>query len=420
MKIRTETRWLFYFLLFFGSASLLSSLWVVREREKAQQAFREREDSLLRSIASLKSELSEAKVKGMELENKLQELSVILDRRSREVEELKTKYALAFKDKKTLEKQLVKSREEKVSLEEKMKQLYASPFLVKLLSEKKGFEADVEDLKQTIEKSRDELVQITEARNALESRIEEIQTAKVKIEEKLRQEQSKIETMSSDLAKEKESRLSVAESLSENFARVKREKEALQVELSRVSQEKIELEQEMDQVRDRLQEINEKRDELASQVRSIHQVLETRLREINQIRDVYEKAIGESRQIATVEREVVELPPIVVKGETPDVGGGSAEASAVAPPPAASQRQQEALSQVKNGKIVAVNAHYHFVVINLGEEDGIEEGMRFHVFRDGQEMGEVKVTEVRQKISACDIVPLENTLPFQEGDLVIY
>lgn len=410
MKIRSETRWLLFFLLFFGSASIVSSLWVVHEREKALRAFTEREESLLQTITSLKEEVSLAKAKGVALEEKLKDLSDTLDRKGREVEELNTKYLLAFNDKKSVEQELTRYRQEKLALEEKVKQLHSSPFLLKLLTEKKGFDADVEGLKQTIEESRGELVRITEERNALEGRIEEIQTAKVKIEERLRQEQSKLETMASDLEKEKAGRLSVAESLSENFARMKREKEALQTELSRVSQEKIGFEQELDQVRDRLQEINEKKEHLSGQVKEINQVLETRLREIDQIRAIYEKTIEESQQIARIEKDVVELPPIVVKGNASESLTSLASTSA----------KETVLEKVRNGKIVSVNGKYRFVVIDLGKESGIQEGMSFHVYRDGQETGLVKVTEVRQKISACDILKSEPSLPLREGDLVIY
>ncbi|MCH7761986.1 hypothetical protein IIA15_11405, partial [candidate division TA06 bacterium] len=269
-------------------------------------------------------------------------------------------------------------------------------------------------------------VHITEERDALEKWIEEIQTAKVKIEERLRQEQVKLEAMTSDLKKERMGRLSVSESLSDNLSRVKREKQVLQAELSRVSQEKIEMEQELDQLRERLQEINEKRDQLAIQVRSINQILETRLREINQIRSIYEKTIDEARQIARVEADIVELPPIIVKGES------SHNPSTISSPkseflwegpntefPSPGMRGESPFGEVKNGRIVAVNDRYDFVVINLGKEDGVHEGMRFHVYREGEALGHVEVTEVRQKISACDVVVSESSLSFREGDLVI-
>jgi len=392
----------------------MTSLWVFHERAKAREAFIEREHSLLETITSLKADLSKTKAQGLALEEKIEELSETLDRRSRQVDEISAKYAVLLNDKKILEQQILRGREEKRTLEEKVKRLYASPFLAKLLTEKKGFESDVEGLKETIEESRNELVEITEERNSLETRLEEIQTAKVKLEEKLRQEKGKIDAMSKSLEKEKADRLSVAESLSENFSRVKREKEILQLELSRVSQEKIGMEQELDQVRDRLQEINQKRDDLATQVKEINQVLETRLQEINQIRSVYEKTIDETRQIVKVEKDVVELPPIVVKGES------SVQKAIIEKPTHEAIPTTASFSSVKNGKVVGVNVQHQFIVINLGKEDGVHEGMSFHVYRDGEDMALVKATEVRQKISACDIVSSDATVVLREGDLVIY
>ena len=412
LKIPSETRWILFLLLLFGSASVISSVWVFHEREKTRHIFEEKEESLLETISSLKEELAKVKAMGTTLEEKMQELSNTLNRKGREVEEFKAKYEIAFRDKKSLEKKWMQTREEKLALEGKLKQFQSSPFLAKLLTEKKTFDQDVEGLKKTIEDSRGELVSITDQRNTLEAHLEEIQTAKVKIEEKLRQEQSKMEAMAGSLEKEKAGRISVTESLSENYARIKREKETLESKLSHVSQEKGGMETELTEVRGRLQEINEKRDQLATQVKEINQVLETRLGEIEQIRSVYEKTIEESRQIARVEKDVVELPPIIVKGESSETVREAAPRAAAVP---------EAVSKpVQNGKVTNVNDKFHFVVIDLGKEQGVRDGMLFHVYREGQDIGVIRVIEARQQISACDVVKKESpTALFHEGDLVI-
>ena len=75
MKIGSETRGILFLFLLLISASIVMSVWVFREREKARHAFQEREESLLQTITSLKEELSKAKVMGQELEGKLQDLS---------------------------------------------------------------------------------------------------------------------------------------------------------------------------------------------------------------------------------------------------------------------------------------------------------------------------------------------------------
>ena len=415
MKISSETRFVVFFLVVLGAVSLFSSLWFLREKERARREYSERENHLLHTITSLREELSQAKAKGQQLEAQARDLNATLETRSREVQELQAKYELLFKDKTAIQKEFEKVREEKGSLEERIRRLESSPFLAKVLTEKNSFNQDVEGLQKTIEESQTELVRITQERNALEDRLEEIQAGKAKIEEKFRQEQGKLESMTTDLEKERTGRLTVAESLSDNISRVKREKETLEQELSRVTQERMEMQRQLDEARDRIQEINEKRQELTQQIREINQILETRLREINQIRSVYEKTVAESGQIVRLEQGVVELPTIVVKGESKEGAASSHAASA-----AMAQALEKPKEVVKQGEVVSINEKYRFVVINLGRQDGIEDGMLFHVLREGQEIGQLRVIEARQELSACDMVKGPSGLgSFRQGDLVI-
>ena len=416
MKISSETRFVVFFLVLLGGVSLVSALWFLREKEKAHQQYLTRESQLLSTVTSLRSEVSQAKAKSQELEEQARGLNATLEARSREVEELKAKYGILFKDKSALQKELEKLREEKLSMEERVRRLESSPFLAKILTEKGSFDQDVEGLKSTIEQSQAELVRITEERNALEDHLEEIQAGKVKLEEKLRQEQGKLGTMTTDLERERTGRLTVAESLSENISKVRREKETLEQELSRVTEEKIEMERQLEEARDRIQEITEKRGELTQQIREVNQVLQTRLQEINQIRSIYEKTIEEAKQIAKLEQGVVELPTIVVKGGSASANPISS-ASAPSPVVVGAKTPREV---VKQGEVLSVNEKYRFVVINLGQKDGIQDGMLFHVLRDGKEISQLKVIEARQEISACDLAkgPSNVGTP-RQGDLVI-
>ena len=174
------------------------------------------------------------------------------------------------------------------------------------------------------------------------------------------------------------------------------------------------MERQLEEARGRIQEINGKREDLTQQIREVNQVLQTRLGEINQIRSVYEKTIEEARQIAKVEQGVVELPPIVVKGDS--VSGNPVSSDA----PSIVAAQQKLKEVVKQGEILSINGKYRFAVINLGQEDGIQDGTVFHVLREGKEIGQLKVIEARQEISACDIVkgPANLGAP-QQGDVVV-
>jgi hypothetical protein len=75
------------------------------------------------------------------------------------------------------------------------------------------------------------------------------------------------------------------------------------------------------------------------------------------------------------------------------------------------------LSSLK-GKIVNVNRRYNFVVINLGRNTGIREGMIFEVFRNKNFVGKVEVIQLREKIAACDVI--QAYLPLEIDDIVRY
>lgn len=61
------------------------------------------------------------------------------------------------------------------------------------------------------------------------------------------------------------------------------------------------------------------------------------------------------------------------------------------------------LSTPAVGKVTEVNKQYNFVVVNLGEKDGLKPGSFLKVLRQGKEVGRLEVIKVRQTISAAEI-----------------
>lgn len=73
---------------------------------------------------------------------------------------------------------------------------------------------------------------------------------------------------------------------------------------------------------------------------------------------------------------------------------------------------------IPNGKILTVNEDHQFVVIGLGEKDGVMPGMKFKVLRGGEEVGAVEVIETRPHIAAADIKETR-TARLQSDDQVL-
>ncbi len=113
-------------------------------------------------------------------------------------------------------------------------------------------------------------------------------------------------------------------------------------------------------------------------------------------------------ELASGKKEGVELPPIMVNAASP-----SASSLAI----------RGGLTTVKTksfleGRILTVNNKHKFVIIDLGQEDGIKPGMSFSVYRGSKDMGRIEVLEVHPGISAADIMAVRGKASFRPDDVV--
>ncbi len=121
------------------------------------------------------------------------------------------------------------------------------------------------------------------------------------------------------------------------------------------------------------------------------------------------------------ERVMVELPPIMIS--SPSVGSQTPllNATPSLPVPATPSPGMTVAAEdptIPNGKILTVNEDHQFVVIGLGEKDGVAPGMKFKVLRGGEEVGAVEVIETRPHIAAADIKETR-TARLQSDDQVL-
>ncbi len=72
------------------------------------------------------------------------------------------------------------------------------------------------------------------------------------------------------------------------------------------------------------------------------------------------------------------------------------------------------------GKIVAVDAKYDFVVLDIGEKQGVLSNAKMLVNRDGKLIGKVKITNVEPNRSIANIMPEWKQDDILEGDQVIF
>jgi len=71
------------------------------------------------------------------------------------------------------------------------------------------------------------------------------------------------------------------------------------------------------------------------------------------------------------------------------------------------------------GHVMAVNAEWNFVVLDVGENDGVVANKSMLIYRDGALVGRVKITSVEPSISIGDILPKWTNGELREGDSAI-
>jgi hypothetical protein len=72
------------------------------------------------------------------------------------------------------------------------------------------------------------------------------------------------------------------------------------------------------------------------------------------------------------------------------------------------------------GKVLVSDPKYDFVVLNIGEKDGVLEAGRFLVSRNGKLVAKLKVKSVEQGRSIANVMPGWKLSEVQEGDQVFY
>ena len=73
-----------------------------------------------------------------------------------------------------------------------------------------------------------------------------------------------------------------------------------------------------------------------------------------------------------------------------------------------------------SGKIVAVNPTWNFVILDLGKNDQVVEGLSMVIYRGEKMIGKVKVVTVDATTSVADLMPGTPAQAIEVGDQIVY
>ena len=83
----------------------------------------------------------------------------------------------------------------------------------------------------------------------------------------------------------------------------------------------------------------------------------------------------------------------------------------------AAAKAESAEATLNDGMVVDVKEDLSLIVANIGQKQGVQIGMPFQVVRAGKLIGEVRVVDVRERLSGAVIQNLESEkTPIKSGD----
>ncbi len=142
---------------------------------------------------------------------------------------------------------------------------------------------------------------------------------------------------------------------------------------------------------------------LSQKLDRLYKTTRSKIMEINVAKIALEDTIVEARK--TIDNEW-NLPA----GQAGTVNLGSIQVHQANANIPSKEKTQEAppAVQKKQGKVLAVNEDYGFVVVNLGKVDGIKNDSVLVLKRDNEAIATLTVLEIRDVMTACNIKNLNN------------
>lgn len=225
----------------------------------------------------------------------------------------------------------------------------------------------------------------------LEEELRELKKQSFLLEEKNKEADERINSLLDELDLEKglreETKLESV-SLKEKLEQELKAKQTIEEQLAGV---KMDLEQKVIDLESNLQKEMNAKKELEAKVNELAEQNKEIQEEMNKKKTEDQSPIGAPPGPASaVDPEEVDLEKIVV---VPD--------------------------EIPDGRILSVDTETEFVIVNLGEKDGITQGKILSVYRGNDYLGDITITRVQPEMSAADFIPPFSSRKVRKNDQVV-
>lgn len=218
--------------------------------------------------------------------------------------------------------------------------------------------------RESVEK---QLMQTVQEKETVEKDLEETIKVKVNLETQLKDLETKMQGISKELENEKQ----LKEDALTKLDKAQKDTEGMRTQLDSEKRSRLVLTTEKARLSDEL-----------TRAKKDYDSIKTQLEQLKRVKDALEAKVSEM-----LVKQQAELEKIVVTPK--DI----------------------------EGKVLVVNKEFGFVVVNIGEKDGVKVGTPLNVYRDDKLVGKVQVDKVYPAMSGASILP-ETKGILKENDIV--
>ena len=339
---------------------------------------------LTRERNELKSENTTLTNKLSKLENELngnkEKINSLRDERNKaadDLSDLQKKFELATKTRDELMEKLKSQRQQPVVPQQEIVLQNTDAYWGAILKAKTDLEMQLASIRGELRNLQISNESLQRDKSTLELNVNSLRNEKQDLLRQLDYNQKLLDSISQEVVRERNDKVKIQD----NYKTIKNENAVFIRQLESLNSRKSVLDR-------KIQELKVGKDVVEKRLTEMETMLTERISQINSLKDELDAIRSGKPSSAALEgkpKESVELPAIVVRSTTPD------------------RRETANDAPVFSGKILAVNPDNNFVVIDLGISSGVKRGDAFSVYREGKSIGSIRVIQVRDNISACDI-----------------
>ena len=367
--------------------SIVGFVLFIQTLNSKQLILRER-DELKKDNTVLNGKIDNLENSLRDYENKIGLLNKELDRSSREKQEVERKLDLVNRERVELVEKL-KSRpvEQPVTPQPQALPSGTDAYWAGILKAKTDLELQLGNLRNDFRATQISNEQLQREKSTFELDINNLKRESTDLKRQLEYNQKIMDSVTQELVRERNDKIKIQEA----FTSIRNENTILTRQLKSINERKVNLEK-------KLQELQEKNAAIERKFTEMQSMLTEKVSQISAFKEEIEAIrTGAKTQAPQEKKESVELPPIVVR-------------------PQSETSNAQAAATTLTGKILAINKDTNFVIIDLGEEAGINVGDSFQVYRDDSSIATIEVIQTRKNIAACDIK--KESAPVKIGDTV--